>query len=201
MARRMPRWVESRFWDGLSQRPLSRPLGAARSPADLAHAHLREVLSSAGGSGGRDLRGAGQLRARPDRPAVGNRGGRIDPGRRRGGRRSGGGRLSGREHGRGRHRRPRGPAAPTRGPDPHPMRSPLSPHGGRVRQPLWTVGAPGAMGSIPGRMLRAQHPLRPAPPGRGRAAALRPTARVPADAEFATAPRPSSCALTAAATA
>ena len=42
-----PRQVNDSFWDRLSQDPLPRPLGFALSSADLAHAHLESLWSTA----------------------------------------------------------------------------------------------------------------------------------------------------------
>ena len=47
--RRLPRDANDRFWERLSQDPMDRPLGPARSSGDLAHSHLAEVWKSGGG--------------------------------------------------------------------------------------------------------------------------------------------------------
>ena len=45
--RRLPGDADDRFWDRLGQQPLARPLGPARSAADLAHAHLAAIWKTA----------------------------------------------------------------------------------------------------------------------------------------------------------
>ena len=50
--RRLPRDANDRFWERLSQEPMDRPLGPARSSADLVHSHLAEVWKSGGGGSG-----------------------------------------------------------------------------------------------------------------------------------------------------
>lgn len=46
-AREKPRWVHRRFWQDLGTEPLGRPFPPTLSPADLAHAQLSEVWSTA----------------------------------------------------------------------------------------------------------------------------------------------------------
>ena len=46
--RRLPRDTNDRFWERLSQEPMDRPLGPARSSGDLVHRHLAEVWKSVG---------------------------------------------------------------------------------------------------------------------------------------------------------
>jgi hypothetical protein len=49
-ARLRPNRVQNRFWDLLSTEELAKPVGAARSHADLAYSHLRSLWAEAGGA-------------------------------------------------------------------------------------------------------------------------------------------------------
>ena len=48
VARRYPRRLHNRYWDALSEQPFAQPVGAARNPADLAHAQLAELWQTHG---------------------------------------------------------------------------------------------------------------------------------------------------------